>query len=84
MEMLINISPTPSFHTVNISITIWGCISACWSNGAGLMDIFNGFVGVISFTQVHGILKHHSCVIFPVTVDNASHGKSIYFSFNIS
>jgi len=48
------------------------------------MDIFNGFVGVISFTQVHAILKHHSCVIFPVTVDNASHGKSIYFSFNIS
>lgn len=79
MEMIINISPTPSFHIVNISITIWGCISACRSNGSGLMDMVNGFVGVISFTQVHGILKHHSCVIFPATVDNGSLGKSSLF-----
>lgn len=43
------------------------------------MDMVNGFVGVISFTQIHGILKHHSCVIFPATVDNGSLGKSSLF-----
>ncbi len=39
MKMLINILSTHSFHVVNISIIIWGCISPCKSNGAGIRSV---------------------------------------------
>lgn len=39
MKMLINILPNHSFHVVNISIIIWGCISPCKSNGAGIRSV---------------------------------------------